>query len=115
MIDDHIDEDLNYDVTINPKKFRNPKSAAVKSAFAEGMTRFFNSTEEMCDFMTQVSKNHPEGINLRYLVQLMIHYTTSQALTNLESKGLISSSVNEEGEIVYSLTEMGRAVTDKLI
>jgi hypothetical protein len=114
MSNDFIDQDLNYDVQINLRKFKNPNSAGVKKIFAEQMSRFFNTPEEMCDFMTQVGKNHPNGVNFRYLVQLMSHYSTSQALTNLEEKGLLTSAINEEGEVVYSLTELGKKITRNL-
>ena len=115
MSEEHfIDEDLNYDVVIVPSKFKNPKSKAMKDTFNEGMSRFFNTPEEMCYFMTEVAKNHPEGINFRYFIQLMTHYTTSKALSSLESKGLITSSVNDDGEILYQLTELGKKISKQI-
>jgi len=115
MSDEHlIDKDLNYDVVINAKKFKNPRSVAVKNIFDEMMFKFFNTSEEMCHFMTEVGKNHPDGVNLRYLIQLMTHYSTSKALSNLEAKGLISSSTDQDGEIIYTLTELGRKIGDEL-
>jgi hypothetical protein len=51
---------------------------------------------------------------MRYLISLLTHYTTSKALTGLEDKGMIATSVNEEGETVYTLTELGRKITDHL-
>jgi len=114
MSNDFIDQDLNYDVVINVRKFKNPNSQILKQTFADHMNKFFNTTEEMCDFMAQVGKNHPDGVNFRYLVQLMTHYSTSQALSNLEAKGLLQTSVNDEGEIVYSLTELGKKISGEL-
>lgn len=114
MSQDYIDQDLNYDVQINVKKFRNPNSPAIKKIFADQMNKFFNTPQEMCEFMTQVGQNHPQGVNFRYLTQLMTHYSTSQALTNLEEKGLLTSQVNDEGEIVYSLTDLGKRITKEL-
>lgn len=115
MSDEHfIDEDINYNVKINVKKFKNPKSSVIKNTFGSGMARFFNTPEEMCEFMTEVGTNHPEGINMRYLLSLVTHYTTAKALSGLEAKGMISSSTNEEGETVYALTELGKTITDQL-
>ena len=109
-----IDEDINYNVKINVKKFKNPKSHTIKSTFGAGMARFFNTPEEMCEFMTEVGNNHPDGINMRYLLSLITHYTTSKALSGLEEKGMIASSTNEEGETIYTLTELGRSITEQL-
>jgi len=113
--DDYIDEDLNYNVKINFKKFANPNSATIKHLFYDDMAKFFNSPEEMCEFMTTVGKNHPDGINFRYLLQLITHYTTSKALQNLEEKGMLTSDINDDGEVVYQLTEFGKAVSDELL
>ena len=91
MSDSFIDEDLNFDVTIDLKKFRNPNDPELIELFNEGMRQFFNDPQELCDFMTEVGKNHPEGVNMRYLLQLVTYFTTSQALIGLENNGLISS------------------------
>jgi len=111
---DFIDEENNHNVLIEVKKFKNPKSAAIKKIFSSDMARFFNTPEEMCEFMTEVGSNHPNGVNLRYLMQLMSFYSTSRALTNLEQRGLLTSDTNEEGEVVYSLTELGKIVCKEL-
>jgi len=115
MSDAYIDQDLNYDVEINVKKFKNPKSPSLKKLFeTEEINRFFNNIEEFCEFMTEVGNNHPNGVNIRYLLNLMTYYSTSKALSNLEAKGLITSDMNDEGEIVYSLTALGRKVSDTI-
>lgn len=114
MSDDFIDEDLNYDVIIDVKKFKNPNSKAIKSAYSGEVKKFFGSAEEFCNFMVEVGTNHPDGVNLRYLSNLMSYYSTTKALSNLEEKGLITSEINEEGEVVYTLTELGKNITANL-
>lgn len=77
----------------------------VKDWWDKTMQYEFVDYDSYRNFFIEVGTNHPDGVPLNYLTELLNYYTTTSALKHLVEEGILEEIIDEDGELAYKKAE----------